>query len=216
MVPQIFWESVYLLNSRRVEQALAAREQSEKLGIEFRELDIQPMVDVATQVLNRTTKPADLALENLQSRIRGMLLMGVSNSENRLLISTGNKSEITMGYCTLYGDTNGAMAPIGDLTKTEVVELAGVLGILPEIIERPPTAELRPNQKDSDSLPEYHLLDSWVQQFTLERGFPKIPMSEARRESIMRSMHRMEFKRQQLPLVLKLSSKLLALAEGCH
>src|SRR3954463_8026716 len=107
-----------------------------------------------------------LALENLQARICGTILMGVSNRFGHLLLTTGNKSELSVGYCTLYGDTNGGLGVIGDLYKTEVFALARHLNadagreLIPRtIIEKPPSAELAPGQKDTDSLPPYEILD---------------------------------------------------------
>src|ERR1041385_973972 len=110
-------------------------------------------------VENRST-----AAENLQSRLRGNILMTISNSEGRLLLSTGNKSELALGYCTLYGDTNGGLAVIGDVLKTEVYELAQLFNrereLIPwPIIDKPPSAELAPGQLDQQSLPPYDKLD---------------------------------------------------------
>src|SRR6185437_11649130 len=113
----------------------------------------------APSVENRST-----AAENLQSRLRGNILMTISNAEGRLLLSTGNKSELALGYCTLYGDTNGGLAVIGDLLKTEVYALARQMNqpreIIPRsIIEKRPSAELAPGQFDDQSLPPYDVLD---------------------------------------------------------
>lgn len=117
-------------------------------------------------------QPQGLAMENLQARIRGTLLMTRSNSTGALLLTTGNKSEVSVGYCTLYGDTSGGLNLIGDLYKTEVFELsrhinarAGRELIPVAIIEKAPSAELAPDQKDSDSLPEYPVLDAFLKQF---------------------------------------------------
>src|SRR4029079_3993851 len=106
----------------------------------------------------------DNAVENLQSRLRGNILMTISNAENRLLLSTGNKSELALGYCTLYGDTNGGLAVIGDVLKTEVYALANYLNqreeLIPHsIIDKRPSAELAPGQFDDQSLPPYDQLD---------------------------------------------------------
>src|SRR5436305_14523286 len=110
------------------------------------------------------------AVENLQSRLRGNILMTISNAEGRLLLSTGNKSELALGYCTLYGDTNGGLAVIGDVLKTEVYELARLYtrerDIIPDsIINKPPSAELAPGQLDEQSLPPYEERDPILKVF---------------------------------------------------
>ena len=108
--------------------------------------------------------PAGVAEENVQARIRGLLLMAYANKTGAMLLTTGNKSEAAVGYCTLYGDMNGALAPIADVWKTDVYRLAHWLNRVGEripgrTITKPPSAELRPDQKDSDSLPDYEVLD---------------------------------------------------------
>lgn len=153
-----------------------ARSLAENLGIRLDHLDIEPAMqsidDVLAEMFARGNP--DLARENLQSRLRGMLLMSTSNTTGQLLLTTGNKSEYATGYATLYGDMCGGYAPLIDVWKTEVFALCrwrnqhcprGVMGpegaVMPErIITRPPSAELRPDQKDSDSLPDYDALDS--------------------------------------------------------
>jgi NAD+ synthase (glutamine-hydrolysing) len=111
-----------------------------------------------------------LAEENLQARIRGSLLMALANENKALVLATGNKSEFAVGYSTLYGDMCGALAPIGDLWKTQVWELAKICPEIPQsIIDKPPSAELRPNQLDCDSLPDYALLDQILKGF-IEKG----------------------------------------------
>ncbi|MFN3329305.1 MAG: NAD+ synthase, partial [Pyrinomonadaceae bacterium] len=139
------------------------------LGCEAR---IEPITDAFEVLLKqlKLEKPTrggeNLAAENMQSRLRGVILMAISNAENRLLLSTGNKSELAVGYCTLYGDTNGGLAVIGDVLKTEVWQIAKHINeyagreIIPnEIIQKRPSAELAPNQFDQDSLPPYELMD---------------------------------------------------------
>jgi NAD+ synthase (glutamine-hydrolysing) len=163
-------------------------------------------------------KPFDIAEENLQARIRGSLLMAYSNKHGSMLLTTGNKSELAMGYCTLYGDMNGALAPIGDLFKTEVFALCRRINeregkaIIPTaIIEKPPSAELRPNQPDQDSLPPYDLLDEILKLYLFdnlsaaevaERGY-----DGALAASIIKTVARAEFKRRQAPPVLKVSPR---------
>src|SRR5690606_14280783 len=123
-------------------------------------------------------KEFGVAHENLQSRLRGMLLMSYSNMTNSLLLTTGNKSEYAMGYATLYGDMCGGLAPLGDLLKEQVYALSEFYNqqaeIIPRrIIERPPTAELRENQTDQDSLPPYPVLDKLVEKFIVRSEAPK-------------------------------------------
>jgi NAD+ synthase (glutamine-hydrolysing) len=134
-------------------------------------LHTHPIQDIVTNYQQGfehafATPLQDLPLENLQARVRGTLLMAFSNRFGHLLLATGNKSEILVGYCTLYGDTNGGLAPLGDLYKTEVFALTDHINetagweIIPQAIRvKPPSAELAPNQKDTDSLPYYEVLD---------------------------------------------------------
>ena len=154
-----------------------------------------------------------LAAENLQARVRGMLLMALANEHNALILTTGNKSEIAVGYNTLYGDTVGALAPIGDLYKTQVWAMAqGMGGLIPQqIIDKPPTAELRPNQKDEDDLPAYPVLDAILEQLIeknasrddlVARGFPMATVDD-----VTARYYRGEYKRRQLPPAIKVSAK---------
>ena len=154
-----------------------------------------------------------LAAENLQARVRGMLLMALANEHNALILTTGNKSEIAVGYNTLYGDTVGALAPIGDLYKTQVWAMAqGMGGLIPQqIIDKPPTAELRPNQKDEDDLPPYPVLDAILEQLIeknasrddlVARGFPMATVDD-----VTARYYRGEYKRRQLPPAIKVSAK---------
>jgi len=166
-------------------------------------------------------KPFDIAEENLQARIRGTLLMAYSNKFNSLVLTTGNKSEITMGYCTLYGDTAGGLAPIGDLFKTEVFALckrindrekeAGKTEIIPRaIIDKAPSAELRPNQKDQDSLPPYDLLDTILDLFINKNlsaeEIAQKGIDAELAEGVIKTARWAEFKKRQMPPVLKLSA----------
>jgi NAD+ synthetase len=180
--------------------------------------------------------PAGLAAENLQSRIRGTLLMAVANQQGQLLLSTGNKSELAVGYCTLYGDMNGGLAVIGDLYKTTVFELCAwldspaaepcraELGLPAQgelvgqaIREKPPSAELRPDQRDSDSLPDYALLDPILQALIEDLRSPEELASQgladgtgvdlAAAERILALLRRAEFKRRQAAPLLKVSSR---------
>ena len=147
-----------------------ARELASNLGIEFHTLPIQSVVDAANEELKPIfgDLPMDVTEENLQARSRGLLLMAISNKFGALLLTTGNKSELAVGYCTLYGDMCGGLAVISDVPKTQVFALARHINrakvIIPEnTIEKPPSAELRPDQLDSDSLPDYDILDRILQ-----------------------------------------------------
>lgn len=167
----------------------------------------------------KTAAPEDevsLTMQNLQARVRGSLLMALSNANGWLTLATGNKSEIAAGYCTLYGDTAGALAPIADLFKTEVYRLAAYLNrngekIPRAIIRRPPTAELKPGQKDQDDLPAYALLDEILRLYLEENRTPaEIVARGYGRElvlSILRRMEASEYKRKQLPIALKVTEK---------
>ena len=175
-------------------------------------------------------QPQGVTAENLQSRIRGTLLMAVANSEGQLLLATGNKSELAVGYCTLYGDMNGGLAVIGDLYKSEVFRLTRWLDspaaagerqrcglpadgpvIGDAILNKPPSAELRPDQKDSDSLPDYPYLDRLLQRFIEEHASPEELIASGEPsdavQRIWRLLKRSEFKRRQAAPVLKLSAR---------
>ena len=146
--------------------------------------------------------------ENIQARCRGIVLMSISNKKGKILLTTGNKSEMAVGYATLYGDMAGGFAPIKDVLKTLVYRLAryrnGVCPVIPQrVITRPPSAELRPDQTDQDSLPEYEVLDPILERYIekdesvstiMEAGFPE---PEVRR--VARLVERNEYKRRQAP-----------------
>ena len=174
--------------------------------------------------------PSGLSAENLQSRIRGTLLMAVANQQGQLLLSTGNKSELAVGYCTLYGDMNGGLAVIGDLYKTSVFELCAwldsvaagpcrrELGLPGEgelvgqaIREKPPSAELRPDQLDSDSLPDYAVLDPILKAYIEELASPEQLITSGTpaelAERVMQLLRRAEFKRRQAPPLLKIGGR---------
>jgi NAD+ synthase (glutamine-hydrolysing) len=158
----------------------------------------------------------DVTEENIQARCRGLLLMAISNKTGRMLLTTGNKSEMAVGYATLYGDMAGGFAPIKDCTKTLVYRLAryrNSLGpCIPErIITRPPSAELRPDQKDSDSLPEYSVLDPILEAFIqdnlsvaeiVERGFDRAVVVR-----VLEMVKRNEYKRRQAPPGVRISGR---------
>ncbi|MGA7245605.1 MAG: NAD+ synthase [Terracidiphilus sp.] len=195
-------------------RALAAN-----LGIRFELIGISDLFHQYTQALDplfRGTQPG-LAEENLQARIRGNLLMALSNKFGSLVLTTGNKSEMAVGYCTLYGDMVGALAVIGDLIKTRVYAICRWLNrereIIPlAILEKPPSAELRPDQKDTDSLPPYEILDpileAYVEHYETpeciaqKNGFPLELVQQ-----VVSLVERSEYKRQQAAPVLKVTSK---------
>jgi len=197
-----------------------ALELGKCLGIPVRTIDIRPIYDAylgAFRALFGERADFGLTQQNIQSRIRGALLMAVSNAENRLVLATGNKSELSVGYCTLYGDTVGGLAVLGDVYKGEVYALAHHANQtrrrIPErTLEKPPSAELAPNQLDSDDLPTYDVLDAVLRQ-AIEggRGADSLaPPPGATRETalgILRRLDRNEYKRRQSPLVLRVSTK---------
>jgi NAD+ synthase (glutamine-hydrolysing) len=199
-----------------------ARELAENLGCRYETLAIEQCFTAFQSTLEGVFegRPFDIAEENLQARIRGTLLMAFSNKFNSMLLTTGNKSELAMGYCTLYGDMNGALGPIGDVFKTEVFALcrrinertieAGAGAIIPQaIIDKPPSAELRPNQKDQDSLPPYEVLDEILRLYLYE-NLSKDEIAAKGWDGelagrIIKTVARAEFKRRQAPPVLKVS-----------
>ncbi len=195
-------------------------------------MPISDLMNCFNEVLKDTSGriPTGITAENIQSRIRGTILMALANQRNHILLSTGNKSELAVGYCTLYGDMNGALSVIGDLYKTSVFELCNwidsesssqcredfllpnkeeIIGV--EIRNKPPSAELRPDQLDSDSLPDYSVLDPILKGFIedhapievlIEKGFdPKIV------KRIANLIKKAEFKRHQAPPLLKISNQ---------
>ncbi|MDZ7814226.1 MAG: NAD+ synthase [Ideonella sp.] len=201
------------------------------LGVKLIELPIAAMVSSAEAAYQAATGQAlrGVAAENLQARIRGLMLMAHSNQEGHLLLTTGNKSEIAVGYCTLYGDTNGGLGLIGDLYKTEVFALARHLNdsaghpLIPEaIIDKPPSAELAPDQKDTDSLPPYEVLDEVLKLLVegerlagSERasaqavvdGLQTQPEGRALIARIRRMVARNEYKRRQSPPILRVRAR---------
>lgn len=162
-------------------------------------------------------KKADLAEENIQARIRGTLLMALANKHGYILLNTSNKSELAVGYSTLYGDSNGGISVIGDLYKTEVYELASYINklegnIIPEaILTKAPSAELREGQKDSDSLPEYDVLDRILFQYVEEEKSPSEIVNSGFDKNlvlnILRLVNNSEWKRAQMPPILRVSDK---------
>jgi len=196
-----------------------SRHLAANLGIRFELIGISGLFGEYTRALEPlfAGTSADTTEENIQSRIRGGLLMALSNKFSALVLTTGNKSEMAVGYCTLYGDMVGALAVIGDLVKTRVYAVCRWINrdgeVIPgAILEKPPSAELRPDQKDTDSLPPYEVLDpileAYVERYeTPERiaqtyGFPLELVQQ-----VVRLVERSEYKRQQAAPVLKVTSK---------
>ncbi len=202
------------------------------LGVRLDECAIEGMVDAVHAGMLASTlaePPSGLAAENLQARLRGTLLMTFSNLHGHLLLTTGNKSEISVGYCTLYGDTNGGLGPIGDLYKTEVFRLAQHINrragrpLIPEsIIDKPPSAELAPDQKDTESLPPYDVLDNILKVLVEGERLADWEYADAAGavsrlceslegrqavEKIKKLIARNEYKRRQSPPILRVRSR---------
>lgn len=195
-----------------------ARQLAENLGCDFEVIGISAAMEAYQASLASLFAGCaeDTTEQNIQARIRGNLLMALSNNFNRLLLSTGNKSEMAVGYCTLYGDMSGGLAVIADVPKGMVYALARLINqkqeIIPErIIVRPPTAELKPNQCDQDDLPPYDVLDAVLQAYLEERkSVDEIAASgiEARLvRDIVRRIKINEYKRKQAPLGIKVTTK---------
>jgi NAD+ synthetase len=215
-----------------------AADLANRLGTRYETIAIEPAFNTLRDALGPlfTGRPEDVTEENLQSRIRGTLLMAASNKFGHLLLTTGNKSELAVGYCTLYGDMNGGLAVLSDVTKVTVYRLArwinahpaalGIPGLtrppIPEpSITKPPSAELRPNQTDQDSLPPYEILDEIIERSVEARQSPATIATEMARSlpagndpaallALVRKVTRMidlaEYKRKQAPIGLKVTS----------
>lgn len=195
-----------------------ARTQAEQMGVDYQVLPIEGLVTAARATLSGLFAglPEDTTEENLQSRARGMLLMALSNKSGWMVLATGNKSEMAVGYATLYGDMAGGFAPIKDCTKSLVYQLARYRNtrspVIPErVITRPPSAELRPDQQDSDALPPYPVLDPILEALILEnRSVEEIgalgfaPPVVAR---VLEMVRRAEYKRRQAPPGVRISSR---------
>jgi len=209
-----------------------AADLAARLGLALSTLPIAPLMEAMEGALTPALggPPAGLTAENLQSRLRGTLLMAVANQEGQLLLSTGNKSELAVGYCTLYGDMNGGLAVIGDLYKTTVFRLCtwldapesaacrAALGLpaAGELIgaairTKPPSAELRPDQRDSDSLPDYAVLDPILKALVEELASPEQLVAAGADAALVARvatlLRRAEFKRRQAPPALKVSGR---------
>ena len=195
-----------------------AAKEAATLGVQYDVVPIAPMFYATTDAINELFGESEPGVteENIQARCRGMLLMAISNKTGRMLLTTGNKSEMAVGYATLYGDMAGGFAPIKDCSKTLVYDLAryrnSISPVIPErVITRPPTAELRAGQKDSDSLPDYDVLDPILAAFIeddlsvaeiVERGFAHDTVVR-----VLEMVKRNEYKRRQAPPGIRISSR---------
>jgi NAD+ synthase (glutamine-hydrolysing) len=194
-----------------------AKALATNLGIDYRVIEIEPVV----QSFVAATKLTGVAEENVQARVRGSLLMGLSNQEGHLILATGNKSELAVGYSTLYGDAVGGFAPIKDIFKVDVWRLAkwrneaaksrGEVAPIPEnSITKEPSAELRPGQKDTDSLPDYQLLDRLLDIYVVKNGdaaeIIKAGFEKSLVDRVITMVDRAEYKRRQYPPGTKVSA----------
>jgi NAD+ synthase (glutamine-hydrolysing) len=196
-----------------------ARDMAERLGVRYDEISIVPMFDAfrASLAGEFAGLPEDATEENIQARIRGTLLMALSNKFGSIVLTTGNKSEMATGYCTLYGDMAGGFAVIKDVAKTLVYRLAdwrnsqGAEVIPRRIITRPPSAELRPDQKDQDSLPAYEVLDAILERYMeddqaieqiVAAGFDPADV-----ERVTRLIKINEYKRRQAPVGIRITHR---------
>jgi NAD+ synthetase len=190
------------------------------LGMEIRQVDITPIYAAYRPIFEQlfgVREDYGIAQQNVQARIRGSILMAISNAEGRLVLATGNKSELSIGYCTLYGDLVGGLAVLGDVYKRDVYALARRANASGEripwsSIEKPPSAELAPNQRDSDDLPEYPVLDAILEQAVEgRRGLASIEPPRGADAKVVQwvleRIDRNEYKRRQAPLVLRTSPK---------
>ena len=195
-----------------------AKQMADNLGVQYDEINIAPMVDAFDTSLTSEFQglPIDATEENIQARVRGTLLMALSNKSGRIVLTTGNKSEMAVGYCTLYGDMAGGFAVIKDVAKTLVYRLCQyrneIAAVIPErILTRAPSAELRPDQKDQDSLPEYEVLDAILAlymeqdesiQSIIDRGFKAEDV-----EKVTRLIKINEYKRRQAPIGVRITQR---------
>ena len=195
-----------------------AKDMAGRLGVRYDEIPISPMFDAFESSLapEFSGLPLDATEENIQARIRGTLLMALSNKSGRIVLTTGNKSEMAVGYCTLYGDMAGGFAVIKDVVKTLVYRLChyrnSISEVIPErIITRPPSAELRPDQKDQDSLPPYEILDAILENY-MEKDAPietllSLGFAQADVEKVTRLIKVNEYKRRQSPIGVRITRR---------
>jgi NAD+ synthase (glutamine-hydrolysing) len=195
-----------------------AQSQAETLGVKFSIIPIDEAFSAFNNLLSErfANSPADTTEENIQARCRGILLMAISNKTGKLVLTTGNKSEMSVGYATLYGDMAGGFAPLKDIPKIMVFELARWINekqqIIPQrVIDRPPSAELREDQKDEDSLPPYEILDPILERYIeldqspaeiIESGFDAEIVKQ-----IVSMVDRNEYKRRQAAPGVRISKR---------
>jgi NAD+ synthase (glutamine-hydrolysing) len=195
-----------------------AQEEAEKLGVQFETIPIEGAFKSFLDSLAERFAglPVDTTEENIQARCRGIILMAISNKSGRMVLTTGNKSEMAVGYATLYGDMAGGYAVLKDVPKTLVYRLAkyrnSLSAVIPQrVIERPPSAELAPDQKDEDSLPAYEILDPIIEMFVeddlcadeiVARGY-----DESTVQRVIRMIVRNEYKRRQAPPGIKVTHR---------
>jgi NAD+ synthase (glutamine-hydrolysing) len=195
-----------------------AKTLAENLGVEYRVIPIEPLFITFLETMKPEfgDLPPDIAEENIQARIRGNILMGLSNKFNAMVMSTGNKSELAVGYCTIYGDMCGGLAVISDVPKTLVYKVAAWINRDKEIIPhstmtKPPSAELRPNQTDQDALPPYEILDgilkAYVEDLKEEKEIAALGYDETVVKKILRWVDHNEYKRRQAPPGLRVTTK---------
>lgn len=195
-----------------------SRDMIRRLGVRYDEIPIEPAMKTFAAMLEKEFAglPSDTTEENLQARIRGMILMALSNKTGSLVLTTGNKSEMAVGYCTLYGDMAGGFAVIKDIVKTLVYRIArwrNTLGeVIPErIITRPPSAELKPGQTDQDSLPPYEVLDAIVEAYMENDLSPREIIAGGYAEADVRRVVRLlrisEYKRRQAPVGIRVTQR---------
>ncbi len=195
-----------------------SRKLAQNLGIEFKIIPINEAYDSYLKTLKNefATESVEITEENIQARIRGNILMALSNKFGYLVLATGNKSELAVGYCTLYGDMTGGLAVISDVPKTMVYQIARFINRNEEtiprtIIEKPPSAELKPDQRDQDTLPPYEILDP-ILSYYIEEGYSKdeivkLDFDEKTVEWVIKAVHKNEYKRSQAAPGLKVTSK---------
>jgi NAD+ synthase (glutamine-hydrolysing) len=195
-----------------------AEAEARSLGVHYRSIPIEPAFLAFQDMLREEFAglPLDVTEENIQARCRGIILMAISNKKGRILLTTGNKSEMAVGYATLYGDMAGGFAPIKDVPKLLVYRLCryrnAIAPVIPErVLTRPPSAELRPDQKDEDSLPPYEELDAILQRYVeLDHSIAQIVAEGFERatvERIARLVDRNEYKRRQAPPGVRISRR---------
>ena len=195
-----------------------ARHMTETLKVKHQEIEITPFFENFLSVLKPVFEgaPQDLTEENLQARIRGTLLMAISNKTGNIVLTTGNKSEMAVGYATLYGDMAGGFAVLKDVSKTLVYRLShyrnSLSPVIPQrIIDRPPSAELRPDQTDQDTLPPYKVLDAIIQLYVEEDASEKEMIEAGFSEQdvcwVVRQINRSEYKRRQSPIGVRITER---------